>query len=264
MKNRGLLILLLHFFSMAFAQNDKITVVKQNTIAIDCDDFLGYDTFGYYYFEKNNVLKKTKENENFEYKNVSLGKTTAIDILNPLKTVLFYENFNTAIVLDNQLNEIQKINFSENETPIVATAVGLASQNKLWVYNSLNQQIGLLDYLTNQYNTISTPMPDRLKRYQTNFNHFLWRDAKNNWFSCDLFGKISTLEQLFEYSNVQFINNKNLICQKENQLYYFSLLDNNFFLIDLELKTIKNFSYKDQILTIFTDKEIINYKIILP
>jgi hypothetical protein len=30
---------------------------------------------------------------------------------NPLNIVLFYENFNVVILLDNQLNETQKINF---------------------------------------------------------------------------------------------------------------------------------------------------------
>jgi hypothetical protein len=71
-----------------------------------------------------------------------LGKITKVDLQNPLKIVLFYESFNVA-PLDNQLNEIQKINFSSNANPIVITATGIASQNQLWVYNSLNQQIGL-------------------------------------------------------------------------------------------------------------------------
>jgi hypothetical protein len=35
-----------------------------------------------------------------------------------------------------------KNNFLEN-TNLAVSATGIASQNQLWVYNSLNQQIGL-------------------------------------------------------------------------------------------------------------------------
>jgi hypothetical protein len=48
------------------------------------------------------------------------------------------------ILLDNQLNETQKNKFLENTSALAVSATGIASQNQLWVYNSLNQQIGLL------------------------------------------------------------------------------------------------------------------------
>jgi hypothetical protein len=258
------LLFMVFSISMAFGQNEKMNAVKQNSIAIDCDYFLGYDAFGFCYFIKNDAFRKTKGIENFEYKNVSLGKITKVDFQNPLKIVLFYENFNTVILLDNQLNETQKINFSETETPIVASAVGLASRNSLWVYNSLSQQIGLFDYLKKDYKPISTPLSESLKFYQTDFNTFFWIDAKNHWFLCDIFGKINNIEQLFECNHVQIITNTSLIYKKENQLFYFSLVGKKSSLIDLNQETIKNYSYKDQILSIFTTKEITNYKITLP
>jgi hypothetical protein len=43
-------------------------------------------------------------------------KITKVDLQNPLKIVLFYESFNSALLLDNQLNEIQKINFPATQT----------------------------------------------------------------------------------------------------------------------------------------------------
>jgi hypothetical protein len=42
-------------------------------------------------------------------------KITKVDLQNPLKIVLFYESFNSALLLDNQLNEIQK-NFPATQT----------------------------------------------------------------------------------------------------------------------------------------------------
>jgi hypothetical protein len=55
-----------------------------------------------------------------------LGKITKVDI----KTlyVLFYENFNVVILLDNQLNETQK-NILENTSALAVSATGIASKS---------------------------------------------------------------------------------------------------------------------------------------
>jgi hypothetical protein len=68
---------------------------------------LGYDSFGFIIPLKQ-YFSKIGTRETFVYQNFSLGKITKVDLQNPLKIVLFYENFNTVVTLDNQLNEIQK------------------------------------------------------------------------------------------------------------------------------------------------------------
>jgi hypothetical protein len=250
--------------TIAFSQNQKLTAVKINSISLDADQFLGYDQFGFYYTIKNNVLSKTKDHQSLEYKNISLGKITKVDLQNPLKIVLFYENFNTVVLLDNQLNETQKINFSENTVPILATATGITSQNQLWIYNSLNQQIGLYDYLKNAYKTISTSFPENIKYYQSDFNAFYWIDRKNNWYSCDIFGKTITKEKISDFDFIEIINKNQFIFCKNNILIYEDIEKSQKFEIEILEKTFKNFCYKDQILSIFTSEGITNYKIIIP
>ena len=71
-------------FSAVFSQNQKTKATSVSHFPIDADDFSGYDSFGYSYQIKNNVFSKTKDKERFEYKNVSLGKITKVDLQNPL------------------------------------------------------------------------------------------------------------------------------------------------------------------------------------
>jgi hypothetical protein len=47
-------------------------------------------------------------------------------------------------------------------------------------------------------------------------------------------------------------------------LYRYDFVDNKSTLIEISEKTFKNFTYKDQILSIFTNQGITNYKITLP
>ncbi|WP_367756911.1 hypothetical protein [Flavobacterium sp. WC2430] len=263
MKN---LIVLFFFSSIAtvFGQNKMLFASKLNYIAIDADEFIGYDQFGFHYTIKNNVFTKTKDGESLDYKNIALGKISKVDIQNPLKIILFYENFNSVIILDNQLNEIQKINFSENPTPIVTNAVGIASQNQLWVYNSLNQQIGLYDYLKNEYKSISTSFPESIKYYQSNLTTFYWVDKKNNWYSCNRFGKITTKAKTVNFDQIAIINENQYLISNNSTLSIEDIYKNEKYEIEILEKTFKNFSYKDQILSIFTSEGITNYKITIP
>lgn len=264
-----LLVLFFNFclFPVALAQNQKINPILISKLKFDADTFLGYDAFGYYYQIKNNVFSKRKGTEIFEYKNVSLGRITTVDLQNPLKIVVFYEDFNAVILLDNQLNETTKINFSQNSTPIVASAVGMSTQNQLWIYNALNQQIGLFDYLKNEYKTTSTPLIENIKYYQTDFNTFYWIDEKNNWLSCDIFGKITTLGKIPRFDAIVLLNSDQFIFSDTNLLYLKNVKNKNLEAnseIKISEKTFLNFYYKDQILSIFTPERITNYKILTP
>lgn len=258
------LIIIFIFSSLAHCQNENLVNSKTSSQIVEADEYLGEDAFNYKYFIKNSVLFKIKNTENFQYKNIALGKISSISIYNPFKIVLFYENFNTAIILDNQLNEIQKINFSENRNPVIASAVGICSRNNIWVFNTANQQIGLYDYLKNQYMNISIPISATIKYYETNSNFFYWIDEKNYWYSCDVFGKIIALGKLPDFDSLQVVSNLSIIFKKIDLLYHYSLNGNKKTLINIEEKRYKKFYYRDQNLSIFTPEGITNYKINLP
>jgi hypothetical protein len=260
------LMLLLFFgsFSIAIAQNLEHNAVIMDSIRFDGDQFLGYDPFAFYYTIKNNVFSKVGTTDTLEYKNFSLGKITKVDLQNPLKILLFYENFNSVIILDNQLNEIQKINFSENEISLIASAIGIASQNQLWIYNSMNQQLGLYDYLNNSYKTISVPFTESIKNYASDFNVFYWIDNKNNWYTCDIFGRITNNGKVPDFESIEIINKNQIIYSTNGILIYQDLEKDQNTEIKIAEKSFKKFFYKDQILSIFTKQGITNYKISIP
>jgi hypothetical protein len=251
-------------FSIVYGQTQKIYPETLDSLTFKVDSYIGFDQFGFQYYITNEVLYKTKDHETFEYKNPSLGKITKVDLQNPLKIILFYESFNSVILLDNQLNEVQKIQFSLNSIPIVTTATGIASQNQLWVYDSLNQQIGLYDYLNNNYKVISTSFPESIKQYQSDFNTFYWIDDKNNWFSCNIFGRITTKGKIPDFDYLEIINDYQYIFSKNNNLIFEDTKKKEKYKIEISEKTFKKFSYKSQILSIFTSQGIINYKITVP
>lgn len=260
------LLLLFFIFSLnsALAQEQKLAAIPMSEQFINADSFIGFDALGAYYLIKDNVISKHFDGKILEYKNVSLGKITKVDLQNPLKIVLLYENFNSVVILDNQLNEVHTINFSDNEIPIMATAIGIASQNRLWIYNNLSQQIGLFDFQKNTYQSITPSFQANFKHYESDFNSFQWIDYNLNWYSCDVFGKVTSLGKVADFDQIQSVPNKGVVFYKDGKLFLHDFQKNVIYTIVNIEKTLKNFYYKDQILSIFTTTGIINYKITIP
>lgn len=261
-------LLLLFWNTLFFGQNQEIVISKIDSVEFVAQNFIGKDSYGNYFYENENVLYKKTPTSTIQYQNVSLGKIKKVDIINPLKVVVFYENFNTIVLLDNQLNEIQKVDFSNpniaNGKSILATAIGLSGQNKLWFFNANEQQIGLYDFGTQKIKDIGIPLQQNFNYYQTDFTTFEWIDNQNNWYSCSVFGEISFKEKIDSFDQIQFLDATNLLYSKENLIFFKNSKTDHLYEIKIVEKSFKKFYYNDQILTIFTNKGITNYKITLP
>ncbi len=250
------------FLLQAQEQNLNATLISSQTL--EADNYLGFDSYANLYYTKNNVLFKKNKEELWQYKNLALGKISRVDFQNPLKILIFYENFNSAVLLDNQLNEIQKIDFSKSNDPIILSAVGIATQNRLWIYNNLTQKIGLYDYLNNSYQDITTSFQGNIIYYDSDFNSFQWIDEKLNYWSSDLFGKISYIGKIPAFEQIQLIQKQTILFSKDSKLFLKELEKKNIDPISNIEKTFEKFYYKDQILSIFTNGRITNYKITIP
>lgn len=258
------LLYLLFFLSFTFAQSEEVLLNKVTSFSVDADDFVGTDNLEYYYYIKNNVFFKKKDAKIWQYQNIGLGKITKVDIINPLKIVVFYENFNKVVLLDNQLNEITTIDFSVLTDFIVARNVGMCGQNSLWIFNTMNQQLGLFNYETRKYMTLNQPLKNLFLNYQTGFNTFIWIDDKYQVFKMDIFGKLDVLDTVINCDDFQFISDIGVLFTKNSKLYLKKNNSKLFSELIIGEKRIAKFYFLDKILTIFTGKEIITYNLNLP
>ena len=70
---------------------------------LKADEFIGIDAFENIYFTTNMELHKAGLEGDFVFNDLQLGPITSVDIINPLNVVLFYEDTNTVVLLDNKL-----------------------------------------------------------------------------------------------------------------------------------------------------------------
>ncbi len=259
-----LFILIINFFCFSIQSQEVISAIKQSETKTIYDIFLGFDNQKNNYFIKNNTLIKNSPSLTYQYNNLSLGKITNVDFQNPLQIVVFYKNFNTVILLDNQLNEIKKIDFNLESSPLTIEAVALSSQNQIWIYDGISSKIGLYNVNTNTFKWISTMLENPITYYESDYTHLYWIDTNLNQYRISIYGTIEKYGLLKKIDAVQLTKNGNYIFQSEQELYYYDLKLNRSKKIAIDEKIISKFFFRDGILSIFTQNEITNYKIILP
>lgn len=231
------------------------------------EKFVGTDAFGWQYTIADNEFRKQKDGRVLKYKNVALGDIYRADLQNPLQIVLFYKKFNTIVQLDNQLNETLNLNFSNlpNSQPeLIVEAAGLASQNRLWLYDVSTQQIGLYDTAKNTFRTLTPPFKDGIKFYQSDYNYFYWVDNTGKCFAVNVFGSVTQLGTVPDFTAAQLLDASNILIATAEGLYVYNLPQQIQHKVEVVEKSFGSFYYKDQILSIFTDDQIIQYKINLP
>jgi hypothetical protein len=86
------------------------------------------------------------------------GKVAYIDVSNPLKILLFYQEFGTIVMLDRFLNNVNSLDLRQLGFYQV-TCIGLAYDNNIWVYDALAGKLNKIasdGTLINQTNDIRT------------------------------------------------------------------------------------------------------------
>jgi hypothetical protein len=257
-----LLLILCFLISLGFSQNT-IPSEKIDHYAWEIENYLGFDSQKNQYGIQDNIIIMNST-INFEYKNVGLGKISKVDFQNPLQIIVFYKDFNTVVLLDNQLNEIKRIDFNLNPELIQLEAIGLSAQNQLWFYDGITNKIGLYNITNDHLKWISTPLKSGIKKYFSDYTFFYWTDVNNQLFSSSIYGTINRIGTVPKHDKMQLLSNSTVLYSYENEIYFYEITEERSSKIKLAENFVDNFFFKDGILAIFTQNKITNYKLILP
>lgn len=97
----------------------------------------------------NRILRYDSElNKKYEYNNGSIGDIVSIDATNPQKILCFIADFNRILILDNTLAEIKTLDLSTTEF-LDVTAVARSNDNRIWIFDPINQVLVKIDNLGN-------------------------------------------------------------------------------------------------------------------
>lgn len=233
------------------------------------DRFVGIDNFKNSYFIKDRVLHKQGGDGNFMFNDLQLGRITSVDIINPLKVVVFFQDTNTVVLLDNKLNEIERINFSNLRQFLNVSAATNAGNNRLWIFNIDTQQLELYNYRAKMQTVVSQPLPGKLIAQTSNFNYcFTLTEKKLRTFN--VYGSLLNEIPMEGYEKI-VQQNENLVALKENSLYYIpdfakrnEEIPQETIKLELPEMTVKDLQLTNDFLYIYDGKNLHTFTLTLP
>jgi len=208
--------LLLIFPILAWSQ--ELSLVEKTDL--DVDTFIGIDSYNELFYIKDQVLYKRSASSIFNFKDFQLGEIHSVDIANPMNIAVYYSDFNTVVLLDNRLTEIERINFNDLADFTNTSNATLAANNSLWIFNIDLQQLELYNYRSQNKVLVSQPIQGVVLSQASNFNYcFILTEEMIRAYN--IYGSL-----LNEFENNGFEKiiqlNENLIAIKNNDLYYIS------------------------------------------
>lgn len=241
------------FGGFAFAQDLNFSFLKERPLKADV--FFGVDQFDNTYYGLDNVLYKTTPSKTYQYQNLALGTISSVSIYNPLEIVVFYRDFNTVVILDKALNEIQKIPFLNKNITLVAKA----GKNQLWLYNDDDQQLELYNYQTKTTIAKSQPqgivLPFELKATA----NFAWIETFDKLLVFNNYGNLVNT-YTFDFDDFTLLNNDSVLFNFNSEFF---LADKN--IQENRLKVsfkIENTSFANDKLYLFFNNRIFIYQLL--
>ncbi len=206
------------FFLLYFQNSIGQSVALKTSTPLIADRFIGIDNYKNTYFLKDRVLHKQGEDGNFIYNALQLGRISSVDIINPLKVVVFFQDTNTVVFLDNKLSEIERISFNNLSQFLNVSTATTSGSNSLWIFNVDTQQLEIYNYKLKLQTVVSQPFPGKLLSQASNFNYcFTLTEKKLRAFN--VYGSLLNEVNSDGYDKI-VQQNENVLAIKDNSIYY--------------------------------------------
>ena len=250
---------ILFFLICSFCNAQTHTLEKKDAQALNADFFVGADSFDNIYYIKDRTLFKKGSVSTLQYTALSLGSISAVDIINPLKITVFYAKTNVAVILDNTLAEITRIDFNGIDNFRNVSHATTATDRRLWIFNTDLQQLELFDYNLLKVVTFFQSIEKLADLQLSNFN-LCYVLAENELLTYNIYGALLERKASKPFTAIKEYND-HLIGLTDEGFYYKTPTDDGFSSIISPEIDVKGFYLIDEILYIYNGQELSTYQL---
>ncbi|HEX8460870.1 MAG TPA: hypothetical protein VF623_05555 [Segetibacter sp.] len=207
----------------SYGQQDSVLkVLPEDTIAGGIQDFTIDNLGNIYLLTATNQVKKlnAKGDSIAVYNDVRrYGKISSIDATNPLKILVYYNDFLTVIVLDRLLNVRNTIDL-RRQNIFQVRAITTSYDNNIWLYDELDSKLKKIDdngrllLESTDFRQVFDSVPTPNVLYDRDGQLYLYDPAKG-LFVFDYYGGKKNNFQILHLTDLQVID-KNTITARNN------------------------------------------------
>ena len=232
--------------------------IDKNSIQVS--QYVSIDNFDQEYFIIGNEFTLKARYGNLSYSNVQLGELSSVDVLNPLKINLFYQDFNTAVILDNRLAEITKVYFNQLQPQRIISHISTAYNNNIWLFNENTRQLELFDFISLKTILTSLPITGKVKSLDSDYNN-CWVLTDQFIYCINYFGVVVRKIKNMGFSSLKQVRG-NLVLQRKNLLYFLPKNKEETIPIKLPELLINQFFVTNETLYIYDHEFLHRYQLI--
>ncbi|MEM6516800.1 MAG: hypothetical protein AAF688_11505 [Bacteroidota bacterium] len=224
------------------------------------DQIVGLDKYETIYYTKDaGLFKQQKGKELITYGNIQLGAPTTVDTFNPLKINLFYQDFNTLIVLDNRMTEVVKIDFNIRQPYLNISHLSTGADNSVWIFNQDLQQLQIFDYRNSKIRASAVPVQSNVLDLESDYN-FAWLLTENYLYKYNYFGSLISKIENRDFKRLTMYN-ENLVIETETGLLFMPAKSDTPKPISLDTMLINQFLLNGETLYIYAPNSLRKYQL---
>ena len=195
----------------------------------DIADFTVDNLDNVYILNSRNQLKKYDTNGDSVaiFNDVKkFGKVSFIDVSNPLKVLLYYKDFSTVVILDRFLNIRNTIDLRKQNI-FQVKAIGQSYDNKIWVYDELENKLKKIDedgkqlQETSDFRLLLGQAPSPVKIFDENKYVYLY-DSLQGVYVFDYYGALKNNIMIFRWNNFKVVG-KYIFGSRGDTLYRYEI-----------------------------------------
>jgi hypothetical protein len=256
MKNVFLLTL---FISISIFSQESIETRFIDKAPLNIEKIIDADDFNTVYYINNNVLYKRNDDKTISYNNLQLGNIASANAFNSLKINLFYKDFNTAIILDNRLAEIFKIDFNNRQPYRSVSYISTGNDNTLWVFNQDSQQLEVFDYKNNNTRFKTLPISSGVLDIKSNYN-YCWLLTNDYLLIYNYFGTLISKIKNEGFTKIDE-SDGNIVLKKGNSLFYLKKESTEIIPIKIPNLLINQFLVTNETLYIYNNETLQKFQL---
>lgn len=232
---------------------------------LETERFVGADELGNLFYIDDQVIYRKSGPRIFSFSNVDLGEISQVDASNPFKILLFYKDFNSVLILDNNMNELsERLDFTGETQFNNVLFVANSSQNNIWLYADDNKL-----HLYNYEELAEEVQTQALTFYQEDFRALglvstfknVWIQSEDEVFRFNEYGNYVETSSLKGVKRI-FPFQKGLICYQNGSFEYRTGQDSR--PVDLEYKgMIEDISVSGSSLFIYDGSKVLHFELSL-
>ena len=188
----------------------------------------------------------------YSYTNNMLGRIKSIDVTSPFKILVFYEETESILFLDEQLIPITETIDLVSKQCYSIQAAAFSTNNQIWLYDAINNDLLQLDFYFNEINKIHLNFSN-LQPLQLLFissKNLILQDATSGILFFDAFGTyLKTLPIIAE--NIMQIDESTISYLKDNNLHLYNYIKMDEKIIPLSIEKVKQtVRYRDKLIVL--------------